>query len=107
MSLPIRKARSPLPPSDGASRGVVEDLRRVTGDDPVVSQGDRAGPAAREAVQGRERKREVEVGRWRGRPENSDVGQADADRIAAEEQAARRVDEAEVVLRVPGAVDGL
>jgi hypothetical protein len=49
---------------------------------------------------------EIEVGRRRGRSQYPAVGQADADGVAHEDDAAVRVMQREVVLGMTGRVDG-
>ena len=71
-----------------------------------MGQRDACRRALREALQRRDRLVQIEVGRWRRRTQDADIGKAHADRVAREEQAAVGVVQREVVLRVAGRVHG-
>ena len=72
----------------------------------VVRERDLGRVASHELAQRGDRQLEVEVGRGRRRPQHAGVGKAHSHGVAHEQDAAQRVVQREVVLRVAGRVDG-
>ena len=85
--------------------GLVQHVEGI-GQQPVVGEGQTGRASFGEALQGDERRGEVEVGGWRGWPEDARVGQLHPDCVPGEQDAAQAVVQGHVVLGVSGRVDG-